>query len=98
MRAGGTPAIDAGDFLGSVDEYTFTALVDTPCVDVFIFADDLFEGDEDFVVEFQSFRRADGSTVSSLTGVTVRPQSTTVVIQDTNSKLNIIARPHTVLY
>lgn len=86
---GGTPALD-GDFIGSIQEFTFTVLDDKPCVDVFIFRDDIFEGDEEFRVEFQFFRSESGSTVSSLPGVTVRPMVSTVTIEDANSKCAVL--------
>ena len=55
-------------------------------MDVFIFRDDIFEGEEDFMVSFEAFRLPDGSTSSTMTGVVVNPRSTRVIIEDANSE------------
>lgn len=78
--------MSGGDFTTSNEEFTFSAAETTPCIDVFIFEDQLFEGDEDFMVMFDSFRLADGTTTNSMTGVTVNPSSSTVTIEDSSSK------------
>lgn len=80
-----------GDFVGPVNEagrFVFSATENNPCIDVFIFGDDVFEGEEEFDVEFDVFLLEDDSTVSTLTGVTVDPRSTTVIIEDIDSKYN----------
>ncbi len=86
---GGLPAIDSGDFVGPVGEagwFIFSATENRPCIDIFIFEDDVFEGEEEFDVEFQFFMLEDGSTPTTLTGVTVQPRMATVIIEDVNSK------------
>ncbi len=84
----GQPA-DDGDFVGPVNaagRFVFSATENNPCIDIFIFEDDLFEGEEEFDVEFDFFLLEDDSTVTALTGVTVDPRSTTVIIEDANSE------------
>jgi hypothetical protein len=59
-----------------------------PCVDVFIFMDDLFEGEEQFETDVQFLRLNGGQSVTSLSRVTVTPDDSTVTITDGNSKNN----------
>ena len=74
--------------MGPIDgQFVFSATEDSPCIDIVIFADDLFEGEEEFDVEFESFMLENGNTVITMAGVTVQPRRTTVTIEDSNSML-----------
>ena len=86
---GGVPST-GGDFVGptgAAGQFAFSSTENRPCIDIFIFGDELFEGEEEFDVEFQFFMLDDGSTVSSVAGVTVDPRRATVIIEDSNSTL-----------
>ncbi len=84
--------VNGGDFIGPVfpeDAFSFTSTNINPCVDVTIFEDDIFEGEEEFLVQIEGFRLPEGNVVSFLTGVTVRPNQATVTIEDSNCEFNV---------
>lgn len=58
------------------------------CLDITIQSDELFEMTENLFGEIDGFLDSSGNTVSSIPGITVRPDQTEIQISDLDGKVN----------
>ena len=83
----GVPS-QGGDFVPPAsDVFIFNSGDSRSCLEAIIFNDDVYEITEDFTASFRGFRLEDLSEVPSITGVTVQPSTTRVLIVDTDGEL-----------
>ena len=75
-----------GDYSPNSDRYVFRPRQTRPCVDVFIFSDQLFELQEEFRGRVLGILQNDGTVVTRVNGVTIQPAETTVTITDSDRK------------
>ena len=87
LYTGGIPAT-GGDYVLSQDDFEFLPATNLrPCIDLFVFDDDVFEGSEDLTITVQGFVLPGSTGVTpSLPGVTINPSVATVTITDNDSE------------
>ena len=77
-----------GDFISPNGDYEFSPLSTRECLDIAIRGDTLLEGLEDLTAELIGIRALDGSILTSVQGLNIDPEETTIQIIDNDGKLS----------
>ncbi len=84
-HTGGVPS-QGGDYISELGNFIFTPGNNRACLDVFVFQDLMYELTEDLIVRVGGFINPQGNQVPALSGVTVRPDMSTILIMDSNGE------------